>query len=216
MTFYAQYNQDQILENTIFKGFKNGVFVDIGAHDGKSINNTLYFEETHNWSGINIEPMKDIYDNLCKNRPKCINLNLAVSETNGRSEFIFNSGYTNMLSGLKEHYDNRHLNRLNYENQHFSGNSKIIEVETKRLDLILSENNIKHVHFLSIDVEGAEFSVIKSIDFDSAFIDVIMFENNYNDTSIPIIEFLKSKNYITLIHDKDITMIHKNSQFNNQ
>jgi FkbM family methyltransferase len=215
MAFYAQYEQDKILDNLVFKGFKNGIFVDVGAHDGKSLNNTLYFEETHNWNGINIEPMKDTFDELSKNRPKSINLNLAISEKNGKSEFLLNSGYTNMLSGLKEHYDNRHLNRIKYENITFSGNSEIIHIETKRLDLIFLENGIKHVHFLSIDVEGAEFSVIKSIDFDNVFIDVIMFENNYNDTSIPIIEYLKTKNYKVLLHDKDITMISNKSEFNN-
>ena len=38
--FYSQYNQDQYLETNVFKGFKNGVYVDVGAHDGVSINNT--------------------------------------------------------------------------------------------------------------------------------------------------------------------------------
>jgi hypothetical protein len=75
MTFYSQYKQDWFLENHIFKGFKNGYFVDVGAHDGKHINNTLYFEENHNWSGINVEPIKEVYDKLIENRPKCLNLN---------------------------------------------------------------------------------------------------------------------------------------------
>ena len=43
--FYSQCNQDKYLELNIFKGFKNGVFVDVGAHDGLSINNTYYFEK---------------------------------------------------------------------------------------------------------------------------------------------------------------------------
>ena len=43
--FYSQDKQDKYLETNIFKGYKNGFFIDIGAHDGKSINNTLYFEE---------------------------------------------------------------------------------------------------------------------------------------------------------------------------
>ena len=42
-TFKSQYSQDEFLENNVFKGFKNGVFMDIGAHDGITINNTLYF-----------------------------------------------------------------------------------------------------------------------------------------------------------------------------
>jgi len=41
--FYSQCEQDKFLEETVFKGHKNGFFVDVGAHDGVSINNTLYF-----------------------------------------------------------------------------------------------------------------------------------------------------------------------------
>ena len=69
------------------------------------------------------------------------------------------------------------------------------------------------MNYLSIDVEGAEFAVIKSIDFDSVFIDVIGFENNYNDTSIPIVEYLSAKGYNLLYTSMDIFMIHKNSKF---
>jgi len=35
-------------------------FIDIGAHNGKSINNTLYFEENNNWTRVNVEPIKSI------------------------------------------------------------------------------------------------------------------------------------------------------------
>ena len=59
-------------------GFKNGFFVDVGAHDGISINNTLYFERNNGWKGINIEPIKKVFDNLVINRPNCINLNTWV------------------------------------------------------------------------------------------------------------------------------------------
>ena len=72
--YYAQCGQDKILEENIFKGFKNGIFIDVGAHDGVSFNNTLYFKKTHNWLGINIEPIKTVYDKLVINRPNDINL----------------------------------------------------------------------------------------------------------------------------------------------
>ena len=78
--FYSQDKQDEFLEFNIFKGYKNGFFVDVGAHDGKTINNTLYFEENNNWTGINIEPIKDVYLNLVKNREKCLNINCAIDE----------------------------------------------------------------------------------------------------------------------------------------
>ena len=164
--FYGQNRQDEFLEKVVFKGFKNGVFVDVGAHDGLSINNTLYFEKENNWTGINVEPMKKIYDKLIINRPNSININCAITNIDGYSDFIEVEGYSEMISGLLSDYDNRHHIRLDKELYHHGGNKKIVKVKTSRLDTVFEENNIKHIHFLSIDVEGAEFSVIKSINFD--------------------------------------------------
>jgi FkbM family methyltransferase len=213
--FYAQHKQDEFLEKVVFKGFKNGVYVDVGAHDGLSINNTLYFEKENDWTGINIEPMKKIYDRLVQNRPKSLNINCAVSVENGYSDFIEVDGYPEMISGLVSDYDNRHYYRLDRELAHYGGKKQIVKVKTCRLDTIFQENNVTHVHFLSIDVEGAEFSVIKSIDFDKVFIDVILFENNYSDTSSPILKYLSEKDYRVIKIEHDIFMIHKNSQFIN-
>lgn len=212
--FYSQYGQDKYLEENIFKGYKNGFFVDVGAHDGISINNTLYFEINNNWTGINIEPIKTVFNKLIINRPNNINLNYAVCNNEGQSEFLCNIGYTEMISGLKHTFDNRHLNRLKKENKQKGSSTKIIKVCTKKMETIFDENNISHINYLSIDVEGAEFEVIKSINFDKVFIDVIGFENNYNDASIPIIKYLQNKNYIFIHKNKDIFMINQDSAFN--
>jgi hypothetical protein len=103
-----------------------------------------------------------------------------------------------MLSGIKSTFDPRHLQRLEYENIHTCSSTQIIKVKTKKIETICDENNISQINYLSIDVEGAEFEVIKSINFDKVFIDVIGFENNYSDTSAEIIAYLESKNYIIL------------------
>ena len=211
--FYSQDKQDQILETQVFKGYKNGFFMDIGAHDGKSINNTLYFEESNNWTGVNVEPIKKVYNDLVVNRPNCININCAVCNNDGISEFICNKGYTEMISGIKDTFDPRHMQRLQRENRRYGSTTEIIEVETKRLETICDSHKITHINYLSIDVEGAEFEVIKSINFDKVYIDVIGFENNYEDTSIPIVEYLKERNYIVINKSLDIFMIHKNSVF---
>ena len=52
--YYSQFGQDSYLETTFFKGYKNGFYVDVGAHDGRTFNNTLYFEKNNNWNGINV------------------------------------------------------------------------------------------------------------------------------------------------------------------
>jgi FkbM family methyltransferase len=211
--YYSQDGQDKYLDTNVFKSFKNGVFVDVGAHDGLSINNTIFFEKNRGWSGINVEPIKSVYDELTKNRPKSINLNYAVSNTDGNAEFICNEGYTEMISGLKDYFDPRHIKRLNNELNRHGGQTNVITVPTKRLETILDEIGIKHVHYLSIDVEGAEFEVVKSINFDKVFIDIIEFENNYNDNSIPIVNYLIEKGYSVIHRSMDIFMKHNDSKF---
>jgi FkbM family methyltransferase len=215
MEYYSQFKQDKCLHENIFKDYKNGIFVDVGAHDGITYNNTLFFEKNYNWTGINIEPIKSVYDKLVINRPKSININCAAGLSDGTAEFILNTGYTEMLSGLKNEYDSRHYNRTLEENHYMGGTTNIINVDVKTLDTILKENNINHINYLSIDVEGAEFSVIKGIDFDNVFIDVIEFEDNYPDKSAPIVEYLSYMGY-TIMYERLIMMIHKESKFYNK
>jgi FkbM family methyltransferase len=211
--FHSQDNQDKYLETYIFKGYKNGFYVDVGAHDGISINNTLYFEKNNNWRGINIEPIKKVFDKLVINRPNNINLNCAVCNNDGETDFLCNIGYTEMISGIKDNFDIRHLHRLQRENIKYGSITEVIKVETKKLETILHDNDISHINYLSIDVEGAEFEVIKSINFDKVFIDVIGFENNYNDVSVPIVEYLQNKGFIVIHKSLDIFMINKMSIF---
>ena len=214
--YYSQCKQDKTLEENIFKGYKNGVFVDVGAHDGVTINNTLYFEKNNNWSGINIEPIRVVYDKLVINRPNSININCAVCNNDGEIEFLCNTGYTEMISGIKDMFDEKHLQRLQRENNIHGSYTETIMVPTKKLETIFDENKITHVNYLSIDVEGAEFEVIKSINFDKVYIDVIGFENNYDHASIPIVQYLSAKGFIEKYRYGDIIMIHEKSMFYNK
>ena len=215
MTSYSQSGQDIFLNEHIFKGFKNGTFVDVGAYDGKEGNNTLFFEENFNWTGINIEPLPSVFEKLKINRPKCINMNVAIDkEDNQEKDFIENQGYTAMLSGLKEHYDTRHLERLDRENKEYNVKSQTIKVKTRRLHSILEEKKIDRIHYLSIDVEGAERAVLGTIDFSKVFIDVIGFENNFWDSSIKTMIPLLKIGYFPFAEKTDILLIHQTSPFN--
>ena len=193
--YHSQEGQDKFVSNVFFKDKFGGFFVDVGAHDGVSINNTLHFERDKKWTGINFEPIKPVFDKLVESRPNCVNINKAVCETDGVENFVYNTGYTEMISGLSKHYDPRHKNRCQNEIKYYGGNTTEVPIETVRLETVFSNHNVSHVNYLSFDVDGAEFSVIKSINFEKVIIDVIGFENNYHDASVPIINYLISKGY---------------------
>lgn len=207
--FYSQFGQDALLDR-LFKQATGGFFIDVGAHDGVTFNNTLFLERERQWSGINIEPLPQVFEQLVKNRPKMINLNLAIDKQVGKSNFYSNQGYTEMLSGLVDHYDERHRQRLTRELAQFGGQSSIIQVDTVPLSVIFKQYNIHHVDVLCIDVEGAEEAVIHSIGFeqDPPRIDVIMFENNYPDQGQRIIDHLQNQGYTLWSSHADVIMVH--------
>jgi FkbM family methyltransferase len=194
MKFYSQLQQDIILYEKYFKNINNGVFVEVGAHDGEEGSNTLFYEESLNWSGICIEPHPELYNKLIKKR-KCICVQSAVCMNEGEEIFIKLTGHPTAISGLERMYDNRHLQRIKNELDIPGSFKEIITVKTTKLQNILSNNNINEIHYLSIDVEGAEIEVVKSIDFNNTFIHVISIENNYPDTFDNIKDILISNGF---------------------
>lgn len=213
-TFYSQEGQDSFLENTVFRGYKRGIFVDVGAYDGVSLNNTLFFEKERGWTGINIEPHPDFFKELAAKRPNCRNLNVAIDKTEGMTDFLHIDGPTSVLSGIVANYDPRHLLRVERENAELGTHRKVIQVPTRRLDSIFREHGVNRVHYMSIDVEGSEMNCIQTINFDEVYIDVLGFENNFNDNSAPIIEYLVQKGYRRIpFPGCDIFMIHGRSPF---
>jgi FkbM family methyltransferase len=213
--FHSQEHQDELLETQVFKGFKRGIFVDVGAWDGLTYNNTLFFERERQWTGLNIEPLPDKFAELEVNRPHCTNLNLAISDREGEGDFLACSGSTSMLSGLRENYDPRHLQRLDRETNEMNAETTLIKVPMKRLETIFKTHNIRRVHYLSVDAEGSESKILRSIDFTFTFIDVIGFEANYPDTIGEILDGLASKGYrrLAIANPTDVFLIHKDSPF---
>jgi FkbM family methyltransferase len=212
--YYSQERQDEYLDKNIFKGYCKGVYVDVGAHDGRDLSNSLFFEESRQWSGILVEPKTDVFDKLKINRPNNRLFNCAVDSNVGWGMFINNTGYTEQISGLQKYMHHNHYSRLKNEIETFGGQSDLIKVRTMPLSILFDITGTKHVHYLSVDVEGAEMAVMKSIDFDAVHIDVIDFENNYWDTTLPVINYLKTHRYRVLnYHGLDIMMIHEESIF---
>jgi FkbM family methyltransferase len=194
MEFHSQHEQDKYLFENFFKNKKDcGFFLDIGAHDGVDISNTLFFEKELGWNGICVEPMKNRFDSLVKNR-KCICINGCISDSEGEEDFVIFPEYTDMLSGLAKTFDDniKEIVDSKIKTQN-NDSSKIIKVKTFLVNKILEEHNITHIDFVSIDTEGAELSILQTIDFEKINIDYFTIENNNYDNKIK--SFMKSKGY---------------------
>ncbi len=95
------------------------------------------------------------------------------------------SGYSEMLSGLVHEYDNRHLDRIQNELGRYGGEYEEIRLRCYTLNWLLGTYGIANIDYLSIDIEGAELSVLESIDFERFHFSIIGVENNYQDYRIP-------------------------------
>jgi FkbM family methyltransferase len=177
MRYFSQYEQDKFLNETLFKNKKDGFFVDIGASDPERQNNTLFFENL-GWEGIVVEPMQREFLELKKHR-KCAVENFAIYQNSGVYKFLACSGYIKGLSGLLCEQKSQHLNRIFNELLLYGDSVSIIEVQTITFDSLMKKYKRTEIDYLSLDTEGSEFSILKTIDFNKYNIKAISVENNY-------------------------------------
>jgi FkbM family methyltransferase len=199
----SQIGQDIVLDQQIFKGKSNGVFVEVGALDGFGASNTWFFEMERNWSGLLIEPNPVEFNKRNQHpRPNSIFENCAISDVEMDINFLSIEGPCNVLSGIMEFYNTQHLERINRELEMYSNHpeghelysrKEQIPMKAVRLQTLFDKHNITKIDFISIDVEGAELQVLNSINFDKVDISLFMIENNYGLEKET--EFLSSKGY---------------------
>lgn len=163
-----------------FNNKKNGVFVEFGANDGITNSNTYYLEKELEWNGICIEPIPHSFKNLENNR-NCIKLNVGISDKECIENFTVISTYKYQLSGITEEYNEIRYNNIINQAKNLNKSIENMKIPCVTLNSILEKHNIFHIDYLSIDTEGNEFKIIKTIDFKRYDIELLSVENlDYN------------------------------------
>lgn len=194
---YAQ-NYEDIYLKRIFAMVKKGFYIDAGGFDPvlHSVTKNLY---DSGWHGINIEPDITSYKKFISQRPRDINLNLAVSNKQGSMQMTsvmgFNSIDTDFIKKRFGHIPQKIENT--------------VEVDT--LNNIIESHPIpKDIHLLKIDVEGHEQQVLEGINLNRYRPWLIMFEHPcfndklellIEDESFEIHTYLNKHNYQYAYHD---------------
>ena len=176
-TFYSQQGEDMLIyRNFINLPAKDGIFLELGACDGVLYSNTLFFEKHLGFSGVLIEPVKTFYDRLVKNRPNASCYNNAISSSKSDVEMLVRPGYRrSATSGIKQHMAKSFINK-------WHRGSSVVKAEPKTLSNIFQEKGIEYIDLFSLDVEGGELNVLKTIDWDNISIYLICIElDNHNE-----------------------------------
>ncbi|HLG02844.1 MAG TPA: FkbM family methyltransferase [Bacteroidia bacterium] len=156
---FSQCGEDLILD-FLFRelGISKPSYLDIGAHHPKYLNNTYLFY-LNGSRGINIEPDPALFSEFGKTRSGDINLNIGIGEKETEADFYIMTEPT-LNTFVKEEAE-----RIEREQSFY----KIKEVRKIRLravtDVIREYRNGIFPDFMSLDVEGLDEMILRSIDF---------------------------------------------------
>jgi FkbM family methyltransferase len=150
---YAQNFEDVLLWRAL-RGVTHGFYIDVGAAhpDTDSVTRAFY---DRGWSGINIEPTVDYGLRLAAARPRDINLQIVLGERAGRTKLFVVDG-----TGLST-TESANLGLI--RNAGMDVHATDVVVET--LATVCRSHAPSTIHFLKIDVEGAERAVLAGADF---------------------------------------------------
>ncbi|MDR1508854.1 MAG: FkbM family methyltransferase [Synergistaceae bacterium] len=172
---YAQEFEDCILF-CVLNWIEKGFYVDVGANDPAILSVTKAFYD-RGWNGINIEPLREEYSKLCRDRPRDINLNIGVGGENGEKEFA--------VLGASTTCDMDEILKLQDEIGVL--NKKILPI--RKLSDVLREYEDEHgkqtIHFCKIDVEGSERDVLEGMNLEACRPWVMLLEAAFPGTHMP-------------------------------
>lgn len=191
---YSQCGEDLIIK-FIFDdlGILKPSYIDIGAHNPTFLNNTQIFYLSGS-SGINIEPDPTLFRSFEINRKHDVNLNIGIADKKGEMDFYL------MSTPTLNTFSKEETNRMVEFNYHISCIKKI-KVDTITNIIQKYRNNV-FPDFLSLDVEGLDELILKSIDYETSSPTVICVEtisyseNGGGKKNRSIINFLESKEYL--------------------
>jgi FkbM family methyltransferase len=170
---HAQYGEDVRLWRALGH-VAEGRYVDVGAQDPDDMSVTRAFYD-RGWSGINVEPVPAYAAKLRARRPRDVTLEAALAAMPG--ERTLHEVPDTGLSTLDPAIARWHAD------QGRSMRSRTVAIDT--LERVWIAHAVRDVHFLKVDVEGAEPEVLAGIDLDAHRPWIVVVEATRPMTRIP-------------------------------
>ena len=179
--FYSQKDQDRWILTCAFPHVRNGYFVDVGSGDGVFMSNTNALEKI-GWNGICVDP----FPSNMKGR-SCLLLKEVVSDVPGQTVRFRKAGF---LGGIEEDIGR-------WKDHETVRQSDVQEFQTTSLtQILLKAKAPRFIHYVSIDIEGAELDALKGLDFSKYQVGAFTIEHNFEEPKrTQIRQLLESKGY---------------------
>jgi len=157
-TYYSQFGEDIFIQAFFSSKTTKGFYVDVGAHHPKFWSNT-YTLHLKGWSGLNIDLHQHNIEMFNLFRRRATNLCAAVSDVEAELP-LYEFGPVSLFNTLSKH-DAEKVSR----ERSIPYITKMVKTQT--LTTILAGNGYanQEIDLLSIDVEGHDLAVLRSLDF---------------------------------------------------
>jgi FkbM family methyltransferase len=188
---YSQIGQDLAVLK-FYNNKRDGFFIEIGASDGIGLSNTYLLETQYGWKGICVEPIPYIFEYLKNNRPNSVCYDYAVYKESNKEVVFDISHICSELSGISENID-CHSSIVN------ANKTQITRTTITFNDLLEKSNAPTFIDYLSLDTEGSELDILKSVDLQKYVFGLIDVEHNFVEPRrSEIRELLESNGYVYL------------------
>ncbi|EFX67629.1 hypothetical protein DAPPUDRAFT_301984 [Daphnia pulex] len=156
----SQGQADVILD--VLKHQKNGFFVECGALDGEQRSNTLYMELDLEWQGVLIEGDLKNYKKVLKKNRRVWTVPACLSTSPYPKTVVFNQALN--------------LGRMSQNETIDEKREESVLVQCFPFFSILSALDRTQIDYFSLDIEGDEFTVLKTIPWDRVDIKTLSVE----------------------------------------
>jgi FkbM family methyltransferase len=184
---FSQFGEDKVLRTLLPERF--GRYLDIGAgHAVKNSNSFLFYKL--GWHGTLVEPISQIADVLKKKRPRDLVENCLIGlQSEGASTEIFFEFSPSELSTT----DIDRASRLIEDGYSLVSQYR---VPIRRISDFTGAVTPSEPFFMSLDIEGLDYSVLKDIDWQNFLPRVICVENpEWNEPRNRITQVLSNQGY---------------------
>lgn len=200
---FSQEGEDLILARFL-EGKEKGFYIDIGAHHPTRFSNT-YLLYLKGWRGLNIDAMPGGMRAFVEIRPEDYNIEASISDESKEIEYYI--------------FKETALNTFNQElaNSYIKSGWELEEKRTlfsKSLKELMEAYSIKRkIDVMTIDVEGFELNVLRSIDWSVCCPSIILIEDlkfNFNNANkSEIYSFMVAKQYELVAKTFNTTFFYK-------
>jgi hypothetical protein len=210
----SQCDQDKLVLALLQEKQRNGYFIDLAANDAIALSNTYQLERHYGWSGICIEPNPRYWDNLVRLRTCHVAAAVVGGKTrNERVNFFLIEGGRAPSAGILG-FDNK-MTDVGDKSKKKQGRS--VPFYTVPLVEILDRYNAPTViDYLSLDVEGAEYYVMRDFPFDSYAFRILTIERPTQE----LVDLLYQHRYIYVAanneHGMETLFLHLDHYYDQQ